>query len=272
MRGRPAPDRADNHGGRRSNSRRPTERARTGRHPNRPWGDRKGARGRPFSARGAHRDRSGVLVSLGGDISTAGDCPVKAGRSRSPTTTVPTSRWRVTRSRSATAGWRLRAWSRAAGSTRANRSTTSLIPVPVGRSTRTGGRRASRQATAPTRTSPQPRRSCSASGRPHGWPKQQLPARLITVDGTVTRAGRLAGVKTYWYLTRSSGAVSLILLTRRARDRDRTGRPGPQQALATVRGRRHPPHRLAAGDRVPGRSTSRPPCSTASRRSRCSTR
>ncbi len=44
-------------------------------------------------------------------------------------------------------------------------------------------------------------------------PRASLPARLVAIDGAVHTQGGWPAVKTYWYLTRSSGAVALVLLT-----------------------------------------------------------
>ena len=61
------------------------------------------------------------------------------------------------------------------------------------------------------------------------------------------------GPSAYWYLTRASGAVALILLTRERRHRHRRDRPVARRRRPRFVGRRHPPHRLAAGGRVPRR-------------------
>ena len=113
-----------------------------------------------------------------------------------------------------------------------------------------------------------------ARRRRAGWLASTGPAGTAwsTLDGTArsSAAGRGdRGTERYWYLTRASGTVALILLTLSVVDRHRGVRPGASPALAAVRDRRHPPHRLAAGASRSWSSTSPPPCWTASRRSRC---
>ena len=57
------------------------------------------------------------------------------------------------------------------------------------------------------------------------------------------------GPSAYWYLTRGSGAVALVLLTLSVVLGDRRVAARLVRSLAAVRGRYCPPRRLAAGDR-----------------------
>ena len=122
----------------------------------------------------------------------------------------------------------------ALAATAAQRCTTSSTPPPAARRGRAGGPSASRRPTASTPTSPAPRALCAARGRA-GWLRALgLPARLVDARRRASprsAAGRRGEQRpeaaslderarcdarrpsAYWYLTRSTGAVALLLLT-----------------------------------------------------------
>ena len=102
-------------------------------------------------------------------------------------------------------------------------------------------------------------RSAGAPGRPAG-PRERRGwlARRRGADpdglGGMSLPLAASGGSIYWYLTRSTGAVALVLLT--ARDRARRARRAALEhpALAALPDRLAAPQRVAARARVPGRA------------------
>ena len=133
-------------------------------------------RSRPTAAAARQRTTGGgVLVSLGGDIATAGACPdggwpihVTDDHRRDAVRTVR-------RSRSVRRAGDLEPGRRVAGSTTGDAVHHILDPATGRPVDPSGGRRASPRRLRSTRTSPRPRRSCSASARRHGWPTASCP-------------------------------------------------------------------------------------------------
>ena len=165
----------------------------------------------------------GVLVSLGGDIAVAGRPPA-AGRSGSPRTTRPPRRpgpgRRDHRSGLATSGTTVRRW-------RTDQGEAHHVLDPA-----TG-----RPAATPWRTVSVAAATCLdaniaataaivlGDAAPDWLEARRLPARLVGAGGEVERRRRLArrpggsviaaagNAKTFWYLTRGTGIVALLLLT-----------------------------------------------------------
>ena len=169
----------------------------------------------------------GVLVSIGGDIATAGTPPPTAGRSASPRITRHHSTAPDRPSRCAGVVSPPRARRCGAGRAATASSTTSSTRRPARPAAAAGARSASPPRVASTRTSRAPRRSSAASAAP-GWLETLgLPARLVAIDGTVSFAAGWpagehspalmpfanVGPSALWYLTRATGAVTLLLLT-----------------------------------------------------------
>ena len=221
------------------------------------------------------------LVSIGGDIATAGAPP--AGGWRDPRDRRPPQRRlrsRARRSRSARAGSPPRAPPCAAGATAGRPCTTSSTPPParpcagLAHGQRRRGQLRGRQH--------RHHRGARAGEHAPAWlAAQALPARLVDQRGEVLTLGGwpaegaaqlgaertvrrrwegsrgmsfvLAGAapSAYWYLTRSTGAVALILLTAAIALGVADVRRLELAALAALHDRRRAPQRVAAGDGVP---------------------
>ncbi len=167
-----------------------------------------------------------MLVSLGGDIAVAGPAPDRrlagAGRRRprAPRSTSP-----ARRSRSRAAASPPRARPSAAGAPAASSCTTSSTRAPAARPRRPGGRSPSPLAPAWTRTSRAPPRSSSARRRSawlaargcRGAARRRRRARSCSTGalagGRCMIAAPASGPSAYWYLTRGTGVVALLLLT-----------------------------------------------------------
>ena len=140
----------------------------------------------------APSERGGVLVSLGGDIATAGTAPDGGWRILvAEDSETPGRRGRARSSRSTAARSRRRARPSAAGGA-ASRTLHHLVDPADGRPGRlaVADRHGRRRRPASTPTPRRPRRS-SAAPRPRLARGAGLPARLVAADGT--SSGSAAG-------------------------------------------------------------------------------
>ena len=200
-----------------------------------PRTSRQRPRSRPSTGRG------GVLVSLGGDIATAGDAPdggwriLVAEDSEAPadadgeTIAIPGGAI-------ATSSTTVRRWHRGDAT-----STTWSTRGPGCRPTRPGGRSRSSRPRASTRTPRRRPRSCAANPASRGSTRTGLPARLVAIEGG--SSGSTAG------RTRSSSGEHADPVVRDPRRRHRL--PDPVQRGRLPRA----PRGRSRGSRPPGRAS-----------------
>ena len=155
--------------------------------------DRQGPRRRPRRRRrvgGRRRRVRGVLVSLGGDIATAGRAPDGGWRIliADDSATSPDGDGEliaIERGAVATSSTTVRRWHRP----RASRCITSSTRGRACRRSRRGAPSRSSPRPRSTPTPRRPRRSSWATRRRTGCAPAGLPARLVANDGAITRLG-----------------------------------------------------------------------------------
>ena len=176
------------------------------------------------AAAAAAESGCGVLVGIGGDIATSPARPRRTGwRSTSPTTTAATPRPRARRHDPLGRAGHLEHRGAPLAARRGTRCTTSSIPPPA-RPWRDSWRTVSVAAASCADANIAATAALVRSREAPPWlARAGLPARLVAWDGSVTSVagwpapmtGVLAssGPSVHWYLTRSTGVVSLLLLT-----------------------------------------------------------